>query len=188
MFPSPQPSPATSPATSPPPQEQWDFEVRKLSEWTLARAAWLDAALADAAGGGLGVTPTWPRSSTNVGGDGAGGGTAAAMGQQSQVRGFLGGGRGWQRAPSHAGAACILVQLLSPARDTWNQMQRATWLSGRLGACILMQLLSPAPDTWNQMQRAVWLSGRRGACWPQVAGGAKKASGVKLLAAKMRGL
>ncbi|PNH00608.1 hypothetical protein TSOC_013560 [Tetrabaena socialis] len=45
---------------------QWQYEVERLRAWLLGRAKWMDAALADAAGGGQGVVPGWPASASNA--------------------------------------------------------------------------------------------------------------------------
>lgn len=84
-------------------QDQWNYEVQQLSDWLLARAAWMDAALGDAAKGGLGTTPNWKPSPTvaaalaagGASARGSGGRAAAQVQSQAQAGGEQVGASGW---------------------------------------------------------------------------------------------
>lgn len=67
-------------------QEQWAYEVQQLSDWLLARAAWMDAALGDAAKGGLGTTPNWKPSPTVAAALAAGGASARGFGGRAAAQ------------------------------------------------------------------------------------------------------
>lgn len=45
--------------------DNYAYQVQKLLNWALARASWMDAALMDAASGGLGNAPGWKSANTS---------------------------------------------------------------------------------------------------------------------------
>lgn len=42
------------------------YQVQKLLNWALARASWMDAALQDAANGGIGTAPGWKQGNSSI--------------------------------------------------------------------------------------------------------------------------
>lgn len=66
------------------------MQVDTLATWLQGRMHWMDAALADAAAGGMGKTPNWPRTATNAPTPGQAGALGALAAGSSTVAQGLG--------------------------------------------------------------------------------------------------